>query len=160
MKNSLKYIVLVLLIVLLVASITVSTLVIKYESNGDFSLIKQYKEIHFSNITMNKDISIKINENDTSIHVEIPNFDSEVEFSVDMSNIGNQDAILKNFSYTNIMTNLDQNNIEITPSLKEGDSIRGGEIRRLNVVVKYNGKIPSESYLNFNINYLFGEENL
>ena len=160
MKNGLKYILLVLLIILLVASITISTLVIKYETNGDFSLVKQYKEIHFSNIIMDKDISIKINEEDTSIHIEIPKFDSEVEFSIDLRNIGNQDTKLKNFSYTNIVTNLDQNNIVITPSLKEGDIIKGGEIRRLNVLVKYNGKIPSESYLNFNINYLFEEENL
>jgi plasmid rolling circle replication initiator protein Rep len=160
MKKSLKYILLVLLIILLVASITISTLIIKYETKGDFSLVKQYKEIHFNNIIMDKDISIKINEEDTSIHIEIPEFNNEVEFSIDISNIGNQDTILKNFSYTNIVTNLDQNNLLIIPSLKEGDVIKGGEKRRLNVVIKYNGKVPSESYLNFNINYLFSEENL
>ena len=155
MKNSLKYILLILLVIMMVLSITLSTLYIKYDSKGEFNLIKQYSDIHFNNINLTNGVSVKLNEESSSIRVNISPLEKEAEFTVDIVNTGNKDVILKNFSYTNIVTNLDQDNIIIDSSLREGSVIRGGEIKKLKIVVNNSGKTVSDSEYNFNINYVF-----
>ena len=160
MKGFLKYTILILLFIVLVASITLSKLILNYEEKGTFELHRTYSDVLFSNITFDKeDVSIKVDNTNKSIHIEIPNL-KEVEFEVDIKNIGNKEVIIKNFSYSNIVSNADAKDIEITSSLKEGDKISGAGTKKLNVKVKYKGKSKEQIQYNFNINYVFEEVNL
>ena len=157
MKGFLKYTLLILLFIILVASITLSRLILGYQEKGTFELYRTYSDVLFSNVIIEDDASVKLDNSNKSIHVEISDL-KEVEFEVDLKNIGNKDVIIKNFSYSNIVSNAETNEVEITSSLKEGDIISGSGIKKLNVKVKYKGKSKEQIHYNFNINYVFEEE--
>ena len=160
MKGFLKYTLLIILFIILVASITLSKLILNYQEKGTFELNRTYSDVLFSNIIINEEtVSIKVDNNSKSIHIMIPNL-KELEFDVDLKNIGNKDVKIKNFSYSNIVSNANNNEVEITSSLKEGDIISGSGTNKLNVKIKYKGKSSEYIYYNFNINYVFEEVNL
>ena len=160
MKGFLKYTLLIILFIILVASITLSKLILNYQEKGTFELNRTYSDVLFSNIIINEEtVSIKVDNNSKSIHIMIPNL-KELEFDVDLKNIGNKDVKIKNFSYSNIVSNANNNEVEITSSLKEGDIISGSGTKKLNVKIKYKGKSKEKIYYNFNINYVFEEVNL
>ena len=164
MKNSLKYIILTLLVIVLVVLITFTYLSLHYSKRGTIKVTKDYYDIVFSNIMMEEEgLKIKANSEDDSIHIEVPNIvkTKEIKFSLDIKNIGNKDVKVDNYSYANIDSNIDISKVEIITSLEKESVIKGGESRKLFVTIKYNGKEKKEdSYYNFNINYVFEEVKL
>ena len=164
MKNSLKYIILVILVIALVVLITFTYLNLHYSQKGTIKVNKNYYDIVFSNIMVEQDgVKIKVNNTDDSIHIEVPNIieTKEINFSLDVKNIGNKDVLVDNFSYTNVDGNIDTSKVEIISSLEKNTTIKGGESRKLFVTIKYDGKEKIEdSYYNFNINYVFDEVKL
>ena len=156
MKTGLKYFVLVILFIALVISITVSTLYIKYEINGEFNYDTNYYDIKYSNVSMdNDDIIVKVDENNNSIHVDIPNLEKEASISLDVTNIGSKDIILDSYEIINVDTALDKNNIEITSTLDREDVLNGGYSKKIIISIKNNNKESGK--FNFNINYIFKE---
>ena len=155
MKTS-KYVIIVLLFIALVISVTVSTLYIKYEIKGDFNYSKNYYEIKYSNIEMgNDDIVVKINEENNTIHIDIPELDRTATISVDITNIGSSNVILDSYQILNIDTSLNKDNVIITTSLNKDEVIKGGYSKKLIINVKNNNK--GKGYYNFNIDATFKE---
>ena len=101
--------------------------------------------------------SIKIDNDNDSIHFDIPNFSDKVLlYSIDLINIGNVDVNVDSISYTNVDTNFDKNDVKITTSISKGDLVKGGEQKKLNVTLEYLGNNKIENnYYNFNINFVF-----
>lgn len=164
MKNTLKYIILLILSIILVVSITFTYLKLHYSEKGIIKVNNGYYDIVFSNVLIeNDDAKIKTNDNDDYVHIEINNLieNKEIELSLDLKNIGSKDVFVDNFSYANIDSNVDLSKVEIISSLEKNTIIKGGESKKLFVKVKYNGKEKIEnSYYNFNINYVFDEVRL
>ena len=162
MKKSINYVLLVVVFIVLVCSITITTLFIKYKDKGNFILNRTYSDVLFTNtiIETDNDVKIKLDNDKKSIHVETGNLNENTEFTIDIKNIGNKDIKVKNYSFSNIDTNGNKDNVKITASVKEGDIIKGSDSIKLNVLVEYTGKKEEGLYLNFNINYLFEEVNV
>lgn len=164
MKNTVKYILLLILSIILVVCITFTYLKIHYFEKGTIKINNSYYDIVFSNILVeNNDLMIKTNDGSDSIHIEVNNIieNKEIELSLDMKNIGSRDVIVDNYSYMNIDSNVDLSKVEITSSIEKNDVIKGGESKKLFIKIKYNGKEKIDnSYYNFNINYVFNEVKL
>ncbi len=155
MKTS-RYIVLVLLFIALVISVTVSTLYIKYEIKGDFNYTRNYSELKYSNIVMDNDnITVKMNDNNSSIHIDIPELDKEATISIDINNIGSSSVILDSYQIINIDTSLNKDNVIVDTSLVKDEVIKGGYSKKLIINVKNNNK--GKGYYNFNIDTIFKE---
>ena len=89
MKNSIKYIILVLVFIVFVVSITASNLFTKYSEQGSFNVIRKNFDIVFSNIIVNSDnIKVKTDNTNNSIHIETENLQEE-QISIDVKNIAN-----------------------------------------------------------------------
>jgi hypothetical protein len=166
MKDRIKYISLIAVFIILVFSITITNLLLKYDDTGSFVSNKEYYEIRFSNVRVNYDIDtiIKVNNEDNSLHFELSNLNDYVEektFYIDVTNLGNKSAYVTNMYLTNIDTNEKSDKIDIYTSINNGDRINGGEQKLLIVRVKYNSKESKDiKYYNFNINYNFDKVNL
>ncbi len=64
MKKYIKYILLTVLFIILVASITVSILFNKYKEQGNFNLSRKKFEVVFSNVLVDNDnIKVKLDNN-------------------------------------------------------------------------------------------------
>ena len=141
MKQTTKYILLVLIFIAIVVGITFSFLFIRYDEKGSVEVVKKYYDVMFINtmIEDNKKTSIKLNNNDDSIHISIPNLNEEklTTFSVDAINIGNIDTYVDNYSISNVDTNANINDVQIEVSLNKDELIKGGESKKINVKVKY-----------------------
>ncbi len=160
MKGSLKYIIIVIILIVLVVSITLSTLFIKYKEQGKFNVIRKNFDVVFTNqYVKDNNVKLKINNDKDYLHIDISNIDKEASIDVDVMNIANIDALVKNFSYSNIDTNARDGEIVVTTSINNGDIIKKGDSKKLNIVIK-NNSVRKDIYYNFNINYLFEEYNL
>lgn len=166
MKDKIRVISLIAVFIILVFSITITRLLIKYDESGSFNTNKEFYDIRLSNARINFDTksTIKINNEDKSIYFELSNlndFITEKTFYIDLSNLGNKDVIVTNMYYSNINTNIKSDDVDIFVNIKNTDKILGGENKKLVVKVKYNGKKTNdESYYNFNINYNFEKVSL
>jgi hypothetical protein len=163
MKDSLKYISLVSVFIILIFSVTATNLLLKYDENGSFKYSKEYYEIRFNNVKINYDLdaSIKLNDENNFVHFDLNDlneFIDEKEFHIDLTNLGNKDVFVTNAYISNIDTNVDLEKVDINTSISNGDRISGGSSKRLFVKIKYNGKkSKNKKYFNFNINYAFSK---
>jgi hypothetical protein len=76
---------------------------------------------------------------------------------LDAKNLGNMDAVIDSFSYTNIVTNMNKDFVKVTTSLSKDETIKGGEEKKLIIRIVNNGEEVENPYYNFNINYVFKE---
>ena len=162
MKHEHKYIALIILFVILVFSICFTYVFIHYKEKGSIEVIKNYYEVNISNakIDYESSMSIKINNEENYIHVDIPDLKEKdvIEFSYDISNIGNVDLITEGYVITNLFSNVDTSNIDIKASLVKDEVLRGSDSKKIIVKVKYSGKNDKEiPHCSFNINYSFKE---
>ena len=160
MKKNFNFILFIVLLIILVICVTLSILFLKYRDQGKFNLSRKKFDVVFTNAVVNdEDVKLKINNEKKFIHIDISSLKSEVVLSLDVKNIANIDALVKNFSYSNINTNAGENDVLVTTSINNGDVIKKGEAKKLNVIIKNNTN-KEDIYYNFNINYLFEEYNL
>jgi hypothetical protein len=107
----------------------------------------------------NDNISVKLDNEKKFIHIDIDDLSKEEQINIDIKNIGNIDGMIKNYAISNIDTNVDNDLIELTSSINNGDVIKKGESKKLTIKIKNKSNIENVHY-NFNINYLFEEYNL
>ena len=144
MKNKLMYIIFVVILILFVSIITISYLLINYKEQGTFEYDKVYKEILLTNTIIDYDTttSVKLNNEENNIHIDIPDlneYKTLKTFSIDMENIGNTSVYISDIYYSNNVSNINTEYIKIDSSLKKGDIIKGNEIKRIYIDIKYNG---------------------
>ena len=161
MKKSIKYISLVGVFIILIFSITITNLLLKYDETGSFVYNKEYYEIRFNNVKINYDIDavIKTNDKDKNLHFELSNINDyieEKEFYVDLTNLGNQDVVITDIYYSNFDTSDENEKIDIVTNLQKEDRIDGGSSKRLVVKIKNNNKKTKDiKHYSFNINFKF-----
>ena len=110
-----------------------------------------------SKINLNEDKKVDILKIDWENN-DLNKFKKTNSFSINLTNIGNIDAKIIDIRIENIFANIDTKNVNINLSLDKEDIIKGGETKKLNVEITYNGKDKIEQpYYEFSIKYVFDE---
>ena len=163
MKEKITYALIILLFSILVLSLALYYLFNGFSIRGDANIIKKYYDIKLNNVSVDyeTDMTVKLDNENSTIQVKVPDlnqFKKTNSFSIDLTNIGNIDAKITEIRIENIFANIDTKNVNINLSLSKEDVIKGGETKKLNVEITYNGKDRIEQpYYEFSIKYVFDE---
>ena len=163
MKEKITYALIILLFSILVLSLALYYLFNGFSIRGDANIIKKYYDIKLNNVSVDyeTDMTVKLDNENSTIQVKVPDlnqFKKTNSFSIDLTNIGNIDAKITEIRIENIFANIDTKNININLSLDKEDVIKGGETKKLNIEITYNGKDKIEQpYYEFSIKYVFDE---
>lgn len=163
MKEKITYALIILLFSILVLSLALYYLFNGFSIRGDANIIKKYYDIKFNNVSIDyeTDMTVKLDNENSTIQVKVPDlnkFKKTNSFSIDLTNIGNIDAKIIDIRIENIFANIDTKNVNINLSLDKEDVIKGGETKKLNIEITYNGKDKIEQpYYEFSIKYVFDE---
>lgn len=163
MKEKITYALIILLFSILILSLALYYLFNGFSIRGDANIIKKYYDIKLNNVSIDyeTDMTVKLDNENSTIQVKVPNlnkFKKTNSFSIDLTNIGNIDAKITNIRIENIFANIDTKNVNINLSLDKEDIIKGGETKKLNIEITYNGKDKIEQpYYEFSIKYVFDE---
>src|SRR5574344_1753125 len=148
----------------LIFSLTWAFLLTNFETQGTSNIVNKYYDMILSNSKINFDTSssIKIDNEKSILIFTIPNlleFKKSNSFDIDLTNIGNIDAVVSDYYIFNTESNINNINANVDISLEKGTIITGGETKKLNVKVTYNNLDKIESpYYNFSIKFLFNEK--
>ena len=163
MKEKIIYALIILLFSILVLSLALYYLFNGFSIRGDANIIKKYYDIKLNNVSVDyeTDMTVKLDNENSTIQVKVPDlnqFKKTNSFSIDLTNIGNIDAKITEIRIENIFANIDTKNVNINLSLDKEDVIKGGETKKLNIEITYNGKDKIEQpYYEFSIKYVFDE---
>ncbi|MDY6071441.1 MAG: hypothetical protein SPI44_00960 [Bacilli bacterium] len=163
MKEKITYALIILLFSILVLSLALYYLFNGFSIRGDANIIKKYYDIKLNNVSVDyeTDMTVKLDNENSTIQVKVPDlnqFKKTNSFSIDLTNIGNIDAKITEIRIENIFANIDTKNVNINLSLDKEDVIKGGETKKLNIEITYNGKDRIEQpYYEFSIKYVFDE---
>ena len=163
MKEKITYALIILLFSILVLSLALYYLFNGFSIRGDANIIKKYYDIKLNNVSVDyeTDMTVKLDNENSTIQVKVPDlnqFKKTNSFSIDLTNIGNIDAKITVIRIENIFANIDTKNVNINLSLDKEDVIKGGETKKLNIEITYNGKDRIEQpYYEFSIKYVFDE---
>lgn len=163
MKEKITYALIILLFSILVLSLALYYLFNGFSIRGDANIIKKYYDIKLNNVSVDyeTDMTVKLDNENSTIQVKVPDlnqFKKTNSFSIDLTNIGNIDAKITEIRIENIFANIDTKNVNINLSLDKEDVIKGGETKKLNIEITYNGKDKIEQpYYEFSIKYVFDE---
>lgn len=163
MKEKITYALIILLFSILVLSLALYYLFNGFSMIGKADIIKKYYDIKLNNVSIDYEtnMTIKLDNENGTIQVKVPDlnkFKKTNSFSIDLTNIGNIDAKIIDIRIENIFANIDTKNVNINLSLDKEDIIKGGETKKLNVEITYNGKDKIEQpYYEFSIKYVFDE---
>lgn len=163
MKKINNYIISILFFIVFIFVITYSYLNTNFNQKGNMDYKRKYYDVVYSNVTIDYDTTMKIkldSDNDT-INVKVNNlneFKKTNSFSVDLTNIGNINAIIKSIKIQNIQSNIEPKNVNIDISTEENDIIKGGETKKLIIRITYNETDKKEDpFYFFDIKYDFNE---
>ena len=163
MKEKITYALIILVFSILVLSLALYYLFNGFSIRGDANIIKKYYDIKLNNVSVDyeTDMTVKLDNENSTIQVKVPDlnqFKKTNSFSIDLTNIGNIDAKITEIRIENIFANIDTKNVNINLSLDKEDVIKGGETKKLNIEITYNGKDKIEQpYYEFSIKYVFDE---
>lgn len=163
MKEKITYALIILLFSILVLSLALYYLFNGFSIRGDANIIKKYYDIKLNNVSVDyeTDMTVKLDNENSTIQVKVPDlnqFKKTNSFSIDLTNIGNIDAKITEIRIEKIFANIDTKNVNINLSLDKEDVIKGGETKKLNIEITYNGKDKIEQpYYEFSIKYVFDE---
>lgn len=163
MKEKITYALIILLFSILVLSLALYYLFNGFSIRGDANIIKKYYDIKLNNVSVDyeTDMTVKLDNENSTIQVKVHDlnqFKKTNSFSIDLTNIGNIDAKITDIRIENIFANIDTKNVNINLSLDKEDVIKGGETKKLNIEITYNGKDKIEQpYYEFSIKYVFDE---
>ncbi len=145
-----KVIYLVMVLFIIFVCVLISSFVINYSNlKGDIKINNKYKEISY--LTDSEEIIV----NGDMVSIRFSNIKDEIFY--DIYNIGNKDAKINSVVINIINTSLDKDKLIIDLNTKAGDFIKGGEIKREVVSIKYTDIIKENDYLNFDVKYSFSE---
>lgn len=165
MKGKLVYVMSFLLIVTLFVCLTITYFVVEKNNTGISEISNEYFDIIFSDpiIDFNTNMSVSVDKEKDVIKINIPDLTEFIKsnsFSIEAKNIGNVDAYVDKFFVNNMDTNIETDDFNIDISLIEDEIIKGSETEKIIITLTYYGKDIStieDSYISFDINYLFKE---
>jgi hypothetical protein len=165
MKGKFIYVMSFLLIVTLFVCLTITYFVVEKNNTGISEISNEYFDIIFSDpiIDFNTNMSVSVDKEKDVIKINIPDLTEFIKsnsFSIEAKNIGNVDAYVDKFFVNNMDTNIETDDFNIDISLIEDEIIKGSETEKIIITLTYYGKDIStieDSYISFDINYLFKE---
>ena len=158
-----SYSISIVFLILFIFVLTYSYLNTNFSQKGNVDYKRKYYDIVFNNVTIDADTTMKIkldSDNDTiKIKVEDLNeFRKANSFSIDLTNIGNINAIIKNIRILNTNSNVQLKDVNVDISTSVNDIINGGETKKLIICITYNKTSEIENpYYFFDIKYDFDE---
>lgn len=162
-KKIISYSISIVFLIVFVFLVTYSYLNTNFSQKGNIDYKKKYYDIVYNNVTIDSDTTMKVkldSENDT-INIKINNlneFKKSNSFSIDLTNIGNINAIIENIRIQNINSNVEPKNVNVDISTNINDIINGGETKKLIIVITYKETKKIENpYYFFDIKYDFNE---
>lgn len=164
MKNKISINTIILIIIIAsVASIIIGYFIVNITNKGESNFESNYYDIKLTNATIDFDTktSIKINDDTQSVALDIPDlykYKNTNSFNIDLVNIGTLDTKLLKYQISKIKTNIDKELVDIELSIKKGDKLLGGERKKLQISITYNGDSDSEEmYYSCEIGFTFKE---
>lgn len=158
-----SYSISIVFLILFIFVLTYSYLNTNFSQKGNIDYKRKYYDIVFNNVTIDADTTMKVkldSDSDTiKIKVEDLNeFRKANSFSIDLTNIGNINAIIKNIRILNTNSNVQLKDVNIDISTNVNDIINGGETKKLIICITYNKTSEIENpYYFFDIKYDFDE---
>ena len=158
-----NYSISIVFLILFIFVLTYSYLNTNFSQKGNVDYKRKYYDIVYNNVTIDADTTMKVkldSDNDTiKIRVEDLNeFRKANSFSVDLTNIGNINAIIKNIRILNTNSNVQLKDVNVDISTNVNDVINGGETKKLIICITYNKTSEIENpYYFFDIKYDFDE---
>ena len=158
-----SYSISIVFLILFIFVLTYSYLNTNFSQKGNIDYKRKYYDIVFNNVTIDADTTMKVkldSDSDTiKIKVEDLNeFRKANSFSIDLTNIGNINAIIKNIRILNINSNVQLKDVNVDISTNVNDIINGGETKKLIICITYNKTSEIENpYYFFDIKYDFDE---
>ena len=158
-----SYSISIVFLILFIFVLTYSYLNTNFSQKGNIDYKRKYYDIVFNNVTIDADTTMKVkldSDNDTiKIKVEDLNeFRKANSFSIDLTNIGNINAIIKNIRILNTNSNVQLKDVNVDISTNVNDIINGGETKKLIICITYNKTSEIENpYYFFDIKYDFDE---
>lgn len=158
-----SYSISIVFLILFIFVLTYSYLNTNFSQKGNIDYKRKYYDIVYNNVTIDADTTMKVkldSEKDT-INIDIRNlneFKKANSFSIDLTNIGNINAIISNIKIGNIHSNVSPKDVNVDISTNVNDIINGGETKKLIICITYNktSKIENPYYF-FDIKYDFDE---
>lgn len=158
-----SYSISIVFLILFIFVLTYSYLNTNFSQKGNVDYKRKYYDIVYNNVTIDADTTMKVkldNEKDT-INIDIRNlneFKKANSFSIDLTNIGNINAIISNIKIGNIHSNVSPKDVNVDISTNVNDIINGGETKKLIICITYNETTKIEDpYYFFDIKYDFTE---
>ena len=135
-----SYSISIVFLILFVFVLTYSYLNTNFSQKGNIDYKRKYYDIVFNNVTIDADTTMKVkldSDSDTiKIKVEDLNeFRKANSFSIDLTNIGNINAIIKNIRILNTNSNVQLKDVNIDISTNVNDIINGGETKKLIICI-------------------------
>lgn len=158
-----SYSISIVFLILFIFVLTYSYLNTNFNQKGNIDYKRKYYDIVYNNVTIDADTTMKVkldSDNDTiKIRVEDLNeFRKANSFSIDLTNIGNINAIIKNIRILNTNSNVQLKDVNVDISTNVNDIINGGETKKLIICITYNKTSEIENpYYFFDIKYDFDE---
>lgn len=158
-----SYSISIVFLILFIFILTYSYLNTNFSQKGNIDYKRKYYDIVFNNVTIDADTTMKVkldSDSDTiKIKVEDLNeFRKANSFSIDLTNIGNINAIIKNIRILNTNSNVQLKDVNVDISTNVNDIINGGETKKLIICITYNKTSEIENpYYFFDIKYDFDE---
>lgn len=158
-----SYSISIVFLILFIFVLTYSYLNTNFSQKGNIDYKRKYYDIVFNNVTIDADTTMKVkldSDSDTiKIKVEDLNeFRKANSFSIDLTNIGNINAIIKNIRILNTNSNVQLKDVNVDISTNVNDIINGGETKKLIICITYNKTSEIENpYYFFDIKYDFDE---
>ena len=158
-----SYSISIVFLILFIFVLTYSYLNTNFSQKGNIDYKRKYYDIVYNNVTIDGDTTMKVkldSDNDTiKIRVEDLNeFRKANSFSIDLTNIGNINAIIKNIRILNTNSNVQLKDVNVDISTNVNDIINGGETKKLIICITYNKTSEIENpYYFFDIKYDFDE---
>lgn len=158
-----SYSISIVFLILFIFVLTYSYLNTNFSQKGNIDYKRKYYDIVFNNVTIDADttMNVKLDSDSDTIKIKVEDlneFRKANSFSIDLTNIGNINAIIKNIRILNINSNVQLKDVNIDISTNVNDIINGGETKKLIICITYNKTSEIENpYYFFDIKYDFDE---
>lgn len=162
-KEEITYIALILVFILFIFTVTITFLEINLREQGISDIRNNYYSIDMLNATIDFETTskIKLDNEEKIIKVfvnDLNKYNNGNTFKLELYNIGNTDAEISDILVTYIDTNVEEDKVDVSLSLKKGMIIESSEKKTLSINIKYNENKPNiNDYYNFDVKISYRE---